>query len=97
MTNRPAKNDTRRRPPPKASRKSTVLWLLAGDSESAEAELSHKQLAARVWMTQPRVTMFDHAARDVSLDQLVRTFAAAGGKFAVEVFDAVGWKASTRL
>jgi ribosome-binding protein aMBF1 (putative translation factor) len=54
-------------------------------SQRERAGLSQKQLAARIHTTQPRVAKIERAARDVSLDQLVRAFAAAGGKFSVNV------------
>ena len=47
--------------------------------------LSQKQLGARLKTSQPRVAKIERAASDVSLDQLVRAFAAAGGKVEVKV------------
>lgn len=47
--------------------------------------LSQKQLGARLKTSQPRVAKIERAASDVSLDQLVRAFAAAGGKIKVKV------------
>jgi ribosome-binding protein aMBF1 (putative translation factor) len=54
-------------------------------SQRERAGLSQKQLAARIQSTQPRVAKIERAARDVSLDQLVRAFAAAGGQFSVNL------------
>lgn len=54
-------------------------------SQRERTGLSQKQLAERIRTTQPRVAKIERAARDVSLDQLVRAFAAAGGKFSVNV------------
>jgi ribosome-binding protein aMBF1 (putative translation factor) len=48
------------------------------------ANLSQKQLGARLKTSQPRVARIEHAAADVSLDQLVRAFTAAGGKLVVK-------------
>ncbi len=42
--------------------------------------LSQKQLAGRMGTTQPRVAKIEVAAADVSLDQLVRAYTAAGGR-----------------
>jgi predicted XRE-type DNA-binding protein len=48
------------------------------------SKLSQKQLGERLHTSQPRVAKIERAAADVSLDQLVRAFAAAGGKFEVQ-------------
>jgi ribosome-binding protein aMBF1 (putative translation factor) len=45
--------------------------------------LSQKQLGARLKTSQPSVAKIERAAPDVSLDQLLRAFAAAGGKMVV--------------
>jgi predicted XRE-type DNA-binding protein len=45
--------------------------------------LSQKELGARLKTTQPRVAKIERAASDVSMDQLIRAFAAAGGKFVI--------------
>jgi len=45
--------------------------------------LSQKELGARLKTSQPRVAKIERAAPDVSLDQLVRAFTAAGGKIIV--------------
>ncbi len=47
-------------------------------------KLSQKELGAKLKTSQPRIAKIERAAADVSLDQLVRTFAAAGGKFVVK-------------
>ena len=41
--------------------------------------LSQKQLGERIGTTQPRVAKIEVGAPDVSLDQLVRAYTAAGG------------------
>ncbi|MEO8166440.1 MAG: XRE family transcriptional regulator, partial [Betaproteobacteria bacterium] len=46
--------------------------------------LSQKELGARLKTSQPRVAKIERAASDVSLDQLVRAFTAAGGKIVVQ-------------
>lgn len=47
--------------------------------------LSQKELGVRLKTSQPRVVKIEQAASDVSLDQLVRAFVAAGGHFEVKV------------
>jgi hypothetical protein len=42
--------------------------------------------------SQPRVAKIERAASDVSMDQLVRAFTAAGGKIAVKTAKATGKK-----
>lgn len=46
--------------------------------------LSQKQLGAMLKTSQPRVARIERAASDVSMDQLVRAFTAAGGKIVVK-------------
>ncbi len=48
-------------------------------------QLSQKELGVKLKTTQPRVAKIERAASDVSMDQLVRAFAAVGGKFVVRV------------
>jgi predicted XRE-type DNA-binding protein len=45
--------------------------------------LSQKELGARLKTTQPRIAKIERAASDVSMDQLIRAFTAAGGKFVI--------------
>jgi ribosome-binding protein aMBF1 (putative translation factor) len=54
-------------------------------------KLSQQQLASRIKTSQPRIVKIERAAADVSLDQLLRAFAAAGGRIAVH-----GTKAAAR-
>jgi transcriptional regulator with XRE-family HTH domain len=46
-------------------------------------KLSQRQLADRIQTSQPRIAKIERADRDVSLDQILRAFAAAGGRIAV--------------
>jgi predicted XRE-type DNA-binding protein len=46
--------------------------------------LSQKALGLRLGTSQPRVAKIERAASDVSLDQLMRAFAAAGGEIVVK-------------
>jgi predicted XRE-type DNA-binding protein len=45
--------------------------------------LTQKDLGVKLKTTQPRVAKIERAASDVSMDQLIRAFTAAGGKFVV--------------
>ena len=45
--------------------------------------LSQKALGLKLGTSQPRVAKIERAARDVSLDQLLRAFAAVGGRVVV--------------
>ncbi len=49
------------------------------------SNLSQKQLGAILKTSQPRVARIERAAADVSMDQLVRAFSAAGGRIVVKV------------
>jgi transcriptional regulator with XRE-family HTH domain len=49
--------------------------------------LSQQQLAARIKTSQPRIAKIERAASDVSLDQLVRAFTAAGGTIDVKIVE----------
>lgn len=55
-------------------------------------ELSQKQLGAILKTSQPRVARIERAAPDVSLDQLVRAFAAAGGTIVVRTVKSTAGK-----
>ncbi|HEV2972582.1 MAG TPA: helix-turn-helix transcriptional regulator [Pirellulales bacterium] len=46
--------------------------------------LSQKELAKRIKTSQPRIARIERAASDVSLDQLLRAFSAAGGRISVK-------------
>jgi transcriptional regulator with XRE-family HTH domain len=45
--------------------------------------LSQQELAHRMKTSQPRVAKIEKAARDVTLDQILRAYAAAGGRIAI--------------
>ena len=45
--------------------------------------LSQKELGAKLKTPQSRVAKIERAASDVSMDQLIRAFTAAGGKFVI--------------
>ncbi len=47
-------------------------------------QLSQKQLGEILKTSQPRVARIERAASDVSLDQLIRAFTAAGGTISVK-------------
>jgi predicted XRE-type DNA-binding protein len=58
--------------------------------------LSQKQLGEKLKTSQPRVAKIERAASDVSLDQLVRAFTAAGGKILVKAAKAGAAKKGKR-
>jgi predicted XRE-type DNA-binding protein len=49
------------------------------------SHLSQKELGAKLKTSQPRVARIERAAGDVSMDQLVRAFSAAGGRIVVRM------------
>jgi len=61
-----------------------VELALAIRRQRVALHLSQKELGARLKTSQPRVAKIERAASDVSLDQLVRAFTAAGGKIVVK-------------
>jgi ribosome-binding protein aMBF1 (putative translation factor) len=58
-----------------------VQLALAIRRQREASQMSQKELGAKLKTSQPRVAKIERAAPDVSLDQLVRAFAAAGGQF----------------
>lgn len=69
-----------------------VQLALAIRRQRKAAHLSQKELGARLKTSQPRVAKIERAASDVSLDQLVSAFSAAGGKITVKTAAAKGKK-----
>ena len=61
-----------------------VSLALAIRQQREALKLSQKELGARLKTSQPRVAKIERAASDVSLDQLVRAFTAAGGRIVVK-------------
>jgi predicted XRE-type DNA-binding protein len=61
-----------------------VALALAIRTQREAANLSQKQLGARLKTSQPRVAKIERAASDVSMDQMVRALTAAGGSIVVE-------------
>ena len=61
-----------------------VEVALAVRRQRQAGNLSQQQLANRIKTSQPRVVKIERAASDVSLDQLLRAFAAAGGRISVK-------------
>jgi predicted XRE-type DNA-binding protein len=62
-----------------------ITLALAIRRQRESRHLSQKELGGKLKTSQPRVAKIERAATDVSLDQLVRAFTAAGGKFQVKV------------
>ncbi|MGE3315823.1 MAG: XRE family transcriptional regulator [Planctomycetaceae bacterium] len=61
-----------------------VELALAIRRQRKARHLSQTQLGALLKTSQPRVAKIERASSDVSLDQLVRAFTAAGGKIVVK-------------
>jgi hypothetical protein len=61
-----------------------VELALAIRRQREALHLTPRQLGARLKTSQPRVAKIELAASDVSMDQLVRAFTAAGGKIVVK-------------
>jgi transcriptional regulator with XRE-family HTH domain len=61
-----------------------VEAALAVRRQREAVQLSQQELARRIRTSQPRVARIERAAPDVSLDQILRAFAAAGGRIAVK-------------
>jgi predicted XRE-type DNA-binding protein len=62
-----------------------VELALAVRRQRESRHLSQKELGAKLKTSQPRIAKIERAATDVSLDQLVRAFTAAGGKIEVKI------------
>jgi len=62
-----------------------VELALAVRRQRQARRLSQKALGTRLHTSQPRIAKIERAASDVSLDQLVKAFAAAGGRITVRV------------
>lgn len=62
-----------------------VELALAVRRQREASNLSQKQLGVKLKTSQPRIAKIERAATDVSLDQLVRAFAAAGGTIVVKI------------
>lgn len=62
-----------------------VELALAVRRQRQAKRLSQKELGTRLKTSQPRIARIERAATDVSLDQLVKAFAAAGGRVVVKV------------
>ena len=60
-----------------------VEMALAVRRQRESQHLSQQQLAKKINTSQPRITKIERAAPDVSLDQIIRAFTAAGGKIVV--------------
>jgi ribosome-binding protein aMBF1 (putative translation factor) len=73
-----------------------VEAALAVRRQRQARHLSQQQLAARIKTSQPRIAKIERADRDVSLDQILRAFTAAGGRIAVRANTATGKKGSRK-
>jgi ribosome-binding protein aMBF1 (putative translation factor) len=70
-----------------------VELALAIRRQRQSCGLSQKELGAKLNTTQPRVAKIERAASDVSMDQLIRAFTVAGGRFVIRTSET---KASSR-
>jgi predicted XRE-type DNA-binding protein len=61
-----------------------VTLALAIRRQRVASNLSQTELGKKLKTSQPRVAKIERAASDVSLDQLVRAFAAAGGTLSIQ-------------
>lgn len=64
-----------------------VEAALAVRRQRETLNLTQKQLANRIKTSQPRIVKIERAAPDVSLDQILRAFVAAGGRITVKQVD----------
>src|SRR5437660_9396046 len=48
-------------------------------------KLSQQELARRIHTSQPRIVKIEKAAKDVTLDQILRAYSAAGGRIAIRL------------
>lgn len=72
-----------------------VELALAVRRQRKNKGLSQKQLGAKLKTSQPRIAKIERAASDVSLDQLLRAFAAAGGEFVVKTAEGAAKKGTS--
>ena len=61
-----------------------VKLALAVRRQREARHLSQKALGLKLGTSQPRIAKIERAASDVSLDQLMRAFAAVGGRIVVK-------------
>ncbi|HEY7423435.1 MAG TPA: XRE family transcriptional regulator [Gemmataceae bacterium] len=61
-----------------------IEMALAVRRQRESLKLTQQQLASRLKTSQPRIAKIERAAPDVSLDQILRAFAAIGGRIAVK-------------
>ena len=57
---------------------------LAVKRQREAMKLSQQELARRIHTSQPRIVKIEKAAKDVTLDQILRAYAAAGGRIAIK-------------
>ncbi len=62
-----------------------VELALAVRRQRESQNLTQKELGVKINTSQPRIAKIERAATDVSLDQLVKAFTAAGGSIVVKV------------
>ncbi len=60
-----------------------VELALATRRQRESVSMSQRELGALLKTSQPRIAKIERAAADVSMDQLIRAFTAAGGRIVV--------------
>src|SRR5207237_6574491 len=61
-----------------------VEAALAVRRQREAMKLSQQELARRIHTSQPRIVKIKKAARDVTLDQILRAYTAAGGRIVIK-------------
>jgi predicted XRE-type DNA-binding protein len=61
-----------------------IKLAMAVRKQREKLALSQQALADRIKTSQPRVAKIEKAASDVSLDQIIRAYAAVGGKLDIK-------------
>src|SRR5262245_6111453 len=59
-------------------------------------KLSQHELARRIHTSQPRIVKIEQSAKDVTLDQILRAYAAAGGRITIREVSSVRSRTSGR-
>ena len=75
-----------------------VEAALAVRRQRKTMKMSQHDLARKIKTSQPRIVKIEQAAQDVTLDQILRAYAAAGGRISLkEVAGAPGKKPAGRV
>ena len=69
-----------------------VQAALAVRRQRQAMKLSQQELPRRIHTSQPRIAKIEQAAREVTLDQILRAYAAAGGQVEISEVSGAGSK-----